>query len=111
MEWATHIVGDTSKRFDQNLLNSFCELLQDSNEHCCFKFRRNRIQKDGSRKKKVPFWTGQVNCTFSKCHVKGFLCIASKKSLYVNVEWKGNIHHDVSEMKSRNYSKGHYEKR
>ena len=50
-DWQKHITDyKEDNRFDQDLLNDLCKLLEAKNDFCCFKFRSNRFKKENSRK-------------------------------------------------------------
>ena len=54
-------------RFDQDLLNDLCKMLEAKNDFCRFKFRSNKVKKENSRKQNIPFWRWGIECTFEHC--------------------------------------------
>ena len=86
-------------------------MLDAKNDFCCFKFRCNRFKKENSRKQKIPFWRGAVECTSEHCSCKAYLKVLKKNSNNICVTFEGNIKHSSLEIirrKTTGENREHY---
>lgn len=79
----------------------FFQGINSSNPYCCFKVTRSQLSSASRRKRRgsVPLFKADACCIFKDCSVK--LRIAMTDSLIVNLNYSGDIKHNIYESHQR----------
>ena len=76
------------RAFGYNYTNYFCDLISKYNDLCCYKFTRNFIRHDFSRKKRTPKFTVEAICQMKDC--------TSKVTIQQLVNFQGDLDNQLT---------------
>ncbi|CAB4026800.1 Hypothetical predicted protein [Paramuricea clavata] len=85
---------DTSK-----LIQSHLDSRNSSNEGSMSHDRKNYIKQENSRKKSSPYWRGHAICKYQDVEVH--LRIADKEEGVLEINFSGDVEHDVTQPKAK----------
>eukprot|EP00112_Aurelia_sp_Birch-Aquarium-sp1_P007934 Seg1866.7 transcript_id=Seg1866.7/GoldUCD/mRNA.D3Y31 product="Sentrin-specific protease 1" protein_id=Seg1866.7/GoldUCD/D3Y31 len=98
------------RRFTGDWTSFFNNVITGINPYCVFSFKNNHIKKEGSRKRKSPFFKADAKCTVDPCQCKAILSIDDEKKNTLSISFVGDIVHKSNVLKSRKITGSEREK-
>ena len=91
--------------FGHNYTNYFDSILKKYNNMCSFRFTRNFIRREDSRKRRAPKFTVEAQCQMKDCPVKATIQqLVNRNNTFedfLTITFRGNIFHQPGDFQSR----------
>ena len=91
--------------FGHNYTNYFDSILKKYNNMCSFRFTRNFIRSEHSRKRRAPKFTVEAQCQMKDCPVKATIQqLVNRNNTFedfLTIAFRGNIFHQPGDFQSR----------